>query len=149
MNTKLRTKAKNDFEKDFFRMMSSIVFGKTVRKHRDVKLVSTDKGSSHSLTVIQKSGSQKICRQWKLIKMNKPVYFGLPILEISMTAMYEYWYGYAKPKFGDKTKRYYRDTESFTVHVNSEGVYADLAGDVETRFDTSKYDYYSQGKTKK
>lgn len=64
--------------------------------------------------------------------MNKPVYLGLPILEISITGMYDYWYGYSKPKFEDKTKIYNKDTVSFTVHVKSEGVYADLAGAVES-----------------
>ena len=64
--------------------------------------------------------------------MNKPVYLGLPILEISITGMYDYWYGYSKSKFEDKAKIYYKDTVSFTVHVKSEGVYADLAGAVES-----------------
>ena len=64
--------------------------------------------------------------------MNKPVYLGLPILEISITGMYDYWYGYSKPKFEDTTKIYNKDTVSFTVHVKSEGVYADLAGAVES-----------------
>ena len=67
-------------------------------------------------------------------KMNQPVYFGLSILDISKIVMYEYWYEYAKPKFGDNANLYYMDTDSFKVHVKSEDIYEDLAKDVEKRF---------------
>ena len=60
------------------------------------------------------------------------MYLGLPILEIRITGMYDYWYGYSKPKFEEKAKLYYTDTVSFTVHVKSEGVHVDLAGAVES-----------------
>ena len=73
------------------------------------------------------------------IKMNKSVYLGLSILDTSKIVRYDCWYGYVKPKYGKKTTLCYRHTDSFIVlHVISEDIYADLAGDVKKRFDTSK-----------
>ena len=102
MNTKLREEAKNEFEKDFFKLMNNAVFGKTmenVRKHRDIKLVTTDekrnklvsepnyhttKHFSENLLAIEMKKTK--------VKMNKPVYLGMSILDISKTLMYEFWY---------------------------------------------------------
>ena len=53
-------------------------------------------------------------------KMNKPVYLGLPILEISKTLMYEFWYDYMKPKYADNVKLCYMDTDSFIIHIKTE-----------------------------
>ena len=53
------------------------------------------------------------------VKMNKPVYLGLPILEISKTLMYEFWYYYMKPKYGDNVKLCYMDTDSFIMHIKT------------------------------
>ena len=74
------------------------------------------------------------------VKMNKLVYLGLSILDISKAVMYEYWYDYIKPKYGNKAKLYYTDTDSFIVYVKSEDIYADLAKDVEKRFDISNFE---------
>ena len=74
------------------------------------------------------------------VKMNKPVYLGLSILEISKTLMYEFWYDYMKPKYGDNVKLCYMDTDSFIMHIKTEDFYKDIADDVEKRFDTSNYD---------
>ena len=60
------------------------------------------------------------------VKMNKPIYLGLSVLDISKLALYEYWYDYVKPKYGDKAKIHYMDTDSFIVHAKSEHIYADL-----------------------
>ena len=73
------------------------------------------------------------------VKMNKPVYLGLSILEISKTLMYEFWYNYVKPKYGDNVKLCYVDTDSFIMHVKTEDFYKDIADDVEKRLDTSNY----------
>ena len=86
------------------------------------------------------------------VKMNKPVYLGLSILEISKTLMYEFWYDYMKPKYGDNVKLCYMDTDSFILHVKTEDFYKDIADDVEKRFDTSNYDAnrpLPKGKNKK
>ena len=84
--------------------------------------------------------------------MNKPIYLGLSILEISEILIYEFWYDYMKPKYGDNVKLCYIDTDSFIIHIKAEDFYKDIANDVEKRFDTSNYEADSQlptGKNKK
>ena len=109
MNTKLRAEAKKDFEKDFFKLMNNSVFGKTmedVRKHRDVKSVTNDKRKNqlvlepnYHTTKWFSEGLLAIEMKKIKVRMNKPVYLGLPILEISKTLMYEFWCDYIKPKY--------------------------------------------------
>ena len=72
--------------------------------------------------------------------MNKPIYLGQAILDISKTLMYEFWYDYLKPKYGDNVKLCYTDTDSFVIHVKTEDFYEDIGDDVDQWFDTSKYD---------
>ena len=69
--------------------------------------------------------------------MNEPADLGLSILHLSKTAMYEFWYDYIKPKYGEKAKLCYMGTDSFIIHVKTDDIYKDIAEDVETRFDTS------------
>ena len=64
------------------------------------------------------------------ILINKTVYLGLSILDLSKTIMYEFWYDYVKLKYGEKAKLCYMDTNSFTVHVNTNDVYKDIAEDI-------------------
>ena len=68
--------------------------------------------------------------------MNKPVYLGLSILDLSKTVMYELWYDYLKQKYGGNVKLCYMDIDSFIVHVKIDDIYKDNAEDVEKRFDT-------------
>ena len=72
--------------------------------------------------------------------MNKLVYLGLSILDLNKTVMYEFWYDYIKPKYGEKAKLCYMDTDSFIVHVKTDDIYKNIAENVETRFDTSNYE---------
>ena len=72
--------------------------------------------------------------------MNKPVYLGLSILGLSKAVLYEFWYDYAKPKYGKNAKLCYMDTDSFIVHVKIDDIYKDIVENVETRFDTSNFD---------
>ena len=72
--------------------------------------------------------------------MNKPIYLGLSIFEISKTLMYEFWYDYMKPKYNDKVNLCYMDTESFIMNIKTNYFYEDIASDVENRFDTSNYE---------
>ena len=72
--------------------------------------------------------------------MNKPVYLGLPILEISKTLMYEFWYNHIKSKYQNNARICYVDTDSFIIHIKTEYFYLDVADDVKKRYDTSHYE---------
>ena len=72
--------------------------------------------------------------------MNKPIYLAMSILYISKTLFYEFWHAYIKPKYQDKAKLCYMDTDSFVIHIKTEDFYEDIANDVEKWFDTSNYD---------
>ena len=74
------------------------------------------------------------------VKMNKPIYLGQAILDISKTLMYEFWYDYIKPKYGDKARLCYTDTDSFIMHIKTDDFYKDINNDVDKWFDTSNYD---------
>ena len=74
------------------------------------------------------------------VKINKPVYLGLSILEISKILMYKFWDGYMKPKYGDNVELCYMDSDSFIMHIKTEDFYKDTANDVEKRLDTSNYE---------
>ena len=97
-----------------------------VRKHRDIKLLTTDKrrnqlvseSSYHTTRWISENLLEIEIKRIK-VKMNKPVYLGLSILEISKTLMYEFWCDYMKPKYGDNVKLCYMDTDSFTLHIKT------------------------------
>ena len=151
VNTELRKKATNDFEKDFFKLMNNAVFGKTienVRKHRDIKLVKTDKKRNklvsepnfHTMKLIDNNLAIIEIRKVK-VKMNKPIYLGLSILDISKITMYEFYYDYVKIKYEDKARLCYMDTDSFVVNIKTKDFYKDIAENVKERFDTSNYIY--------
>ena len=86
------------------------------------------------------------------VKMNKPTYLGLSILEISKIIMYEFWYDYMKKKYGDMVKLCYMDTDSLIMNIKTKNFYKDIPQDAEERFDTSNYDVdrpLPKGKNKK
>ena len=150
MNTDLRKDAKNVFEKDFFKLMNNSVFGKTmenVRNHRDIKLVTANaqrrKYVSEPNYMTSKCFSKDLMAiemRKREVLMNKAVCLGQATLDISKTLMYEFYYEYLKPKYGDKVKLCYMDTDSFIIHIQTEGFYKDIADDVCKWFDTSGYD---------
>ena len=150
MNTEKRKEANNDFERDFFKLMNNVMFGKTmenVRKHRDIKSVTTDKRRNRLVSEpnyhTTKWFSEKLLAiemKKTKIKMNKPKNLGLSILEISKTLMYEFWYDYLKPKYNDNVKLCYMGTDTFIMHIRTEDFHKDIANNVEKRFNTSNYE---------
>ena len=150
MNTKLGKVEENDFKKDFFKLMNNSVFGKTmenIRKHRDIKLVTTNKKRSklvsepnyHTINYISEDLSIIEMNKTR-VKMNKPIYLGLSILDINKILMYEFWYDYMKLKYHDNVKLCYMDTDSFIMNIKTEDFCKDISNDVEKRFDTSNYE---------
>ena len=150
MNPKLRKEPKNDFKKDFFKLMNNAVFGKpmeNVRKHRDIKLVTTDKRRNqlasepnYHTTKYFSENLMAIEMKKTKVKMNKPIYLGMSILDISKTLIYVFWYDYIKPKYQGKAKLCYMDTDSFVIRIKTDDFYEDIANDAKEWFDTSNYD---------
>ena len=139
-NAKLRTEAKNDFEKYFSKLMNISVFGKTmenVRKHRDIKLITTDKRRNQLVSepnyhTTKWFAEDLLATEMKKtkVKMNKPVYLGWSILDIRKTLIYEFWYDYIEPKYQSNAKLCYLDTDSFIIHIKTEDFYKDIVDDV-------------------
>ena len=120
---------------------------KNVRSYRDIKLVITNKRRNQLVSEPNYNSTKYFSEDLVAIemnktsiKMNKPIYLGQSILDISKTLMYEFWYGYLKPKYSDKIKLCYTDTDSFVIEVKTEDSYADLSDDVKKWYDTSNYD---------
>ena len=124
-----------------FKLMNNSVFERTmenVRKHRDIKLVTTDKRRNQLLLEPNYNTANYILENLLAIqmkkakvKMNKRLYLGFPTLEFSKTLMYEFGYDYIKPKYQDNAKVCYMDTASFIIHIKSEYFYKNIADDVE------------------
>ena len=142
--------------------MNNSVFGKTVenvKKHRDIKLVTTDKRrnqlvSEPNYRATKWFSESLLAIQIKKIKvkMNKPVYLGLSILEISKPLIYEFWYNYIKPKYQDNAKLCYMDTDCFIINIKTEHFCDDIANDVEKDLIhqiRKSIDHYLQEKIKK
>ena len=63
--------------------------------------------------------------------MNKSIYLGISVFDISKMLMYEFWYDYIKPKYQDKAKLCYMDTDSFVIHIKTKDFDEDIVNDVE------------------
>ena len=151
LNTSLRAKAKNEFEKDFFKLMNNAVFGKTmenIRNRADIELVGNkEKAKARKLaakpnfrhcTIFDEN---LVAIHMKKIKLtfNKPVYLGMCILDLSKTLMYDFHYNYIKKKYGSKAKLLFTDTDSLCYVIETEDFYKDISEDAEAKFDTSNY----------
>ncbi|KMQ85714.1 hypothetical protein RF55_15565, partial [Lasius niger] len=151
LNTKFRTQAKNDFEKNLYKLMNNAVFGKTmenVRNHVDVKLLTKWDGrygaeamiakpNFHSRSVFAENLIAVELRKLE-VKFNKPIYVGMCILDISKVCLYEFHYEYMSPLYRDKCRVMYTDTDSLIYHIECDDVYENMKRDI-ARFDTSDY----------
>ena len=175
-NTESRKVAKNEFEKDFFKLMNNSVFGKTmenVRNRSKIKIMNgqeTEKlerliakpyyrgasvfGSSKLVSVKETNNLERIREALVPLKglmlvsvsmgestvvLNKPIYLRQAILDLSKTLMYGFHYGYVKPKYGDRARLLFTDTDSLCYQIQTENFYEDISKDVPKWFDTSTY----------
>ena len=151
-NTEKRKNAKNDFEKDFFKLMNNSVFGKTmenIRKRVDVRLVTDEKKllklTSKPTYVSSKIFNENLVAVHKIketLTLNRPAYVGMCILDLSKTLMYDFHYNYIKAKYGKKAKLLFTDTDSLTYEIEAKDVYKDFYEDKD-KFDNSDYPKYS------
>ena len=151
-NTEKRKNAKNDFEKDFFKLMNNSVFGKTmenIRKRVDVRLVTDEKKllklTSKPTYVSSKIFNKNLVAVHKIketLTLNRPAYVGMCILDLSKTLMYNFHYKYIKNKYGNKAKLLFTDTDSLTYEIEAKDVYKDFFKD-KYKFDNSDYPEYS------
>ena len=126
--------------------MKNSVFRKSMgnmRKHRSIKLITTERRRNYSVSELKNHAAKFSTEHLWAIKMKineilmkKSICLEFSILEFSNILMYEFWYDYAKTKYGEKVKLCYVDTDSFIVYIKID----DISEDVETRFDTSNYE---------
>ena len=147
-NTEKRKNAKNEFEKDFFKLMNNSVFGKTmenIRKRSNIKL-ETDPYHFLRQTAKPTFVSCKIFHENlvavhmknNLLLLDKPSYVGMCILDLSKVLMYDFHYNFIKKKYGDRAKLLFTDTDSLCYHIQTDDVYQDLY-DHKDMFDNSDY----------
>ncbi|XP_041351368.1 uncharacterized protein LOC121370296 [Gigantopelta aegis] len=147
-NTNRRKCAQNDFEKEFFKLMNNSVFGKTMenlRKHVDVKLVNNSKRARkfiakptfHAFRIFNKDLVAIHMQKQRLI-LNRPIYVGFAILDISKILMYDFHYNYIKSKYASKAQLLFTDTDSLCYYIQTDDIYQDMLQD-SNLFDTSEY----------
>ena len=149
LNTELRTKAKNDFEKDFFKLMNNSVFGKTmenIRNRVDIRLVTNEDKARKLISKPNYQHCTIFCENLIAIHMkktiiffNEPVYLGMCILHLSKTLMYDFHYNYIKQKYGENAELLFTDTDSPMYEITTEDFYRDISSDVHKKFDTSNF----------
>ena len=137
MNTEFRKQATNDFEKDLHKLMNNSVFGKTMenlRKRVNVKLVRPGPKLRKLISsvffdkaVIFDETLAGLSMHKKSLILNRPVYVGMSILDLSKHLMYDFYYNLLKKKYGSDCNLLYTDTDSLLLQIQTEDVYKDMA----------------------
>ncbi|XP_065180179.1 uncharacterized protein LOC135810614 [Sycon ciliatum] len=151
LNTDLRTNAASEFEKDFYKLMNNAVFGKTmenVRRRLNLKLVRSEEEVDRlRRAIVKPTYKRSIVYDNDLVAveffkckvhLNKPIYVGFSILELSKVLMYSFFYDTLKPRYGQNVRLCYTDTDSFILQYATADLYADMS-DMMDQYDTSNY----------
>ena len=149
LNTELRKNAKKEFEKHFYKLKINCIYGKTVqndRNHGGIRLVTTEAKRNKLASEPNYQSTKSISQHLLVMEMKKtevkksePMHLGQAVLDISKTPMFEFWYDYSKPMYGDKIRLCYTDTDSFLRHIKADDFYKDISADVDKWFDTSNF----------
>ena len=151
-NTRSRMAATNEFEKDFYKLMNNSVFGRTmenVRERAKIKIVNEQETKTlerliakpyyRGSYIFEDSELVSVRMGESTVMLNKPIYLGQAILDLSKTLMYEFHYGYVRPKYSDKARLLFTDTDSLCYEIRTDDFYDDIRDDVSRWFDTSNY----------
>ena len=148
-NTEKRKNARNDFEKDIFKLLNNAVFGKTMedkRKHLDFEIVSDERrfmkcvnNPSFKHSHIINENLVGVEKQKPKLKLDKPIFIGMSILDLSKQHMYKFYYDVMKPKYGENIRMVYTDTDSFVFHTKTDDIYQDLQ-EINDEMDFSGYE---------
>jgi hypothetical protein len=147
-NSIKRANSKNAFEKDFFKLLNNAVFGKTmenVRNRVDIRLINDEEifkktSAKPNFEMAQIYDENLVAVQMKKTKtiLDKPIYVGMSVLDLSKLHMYKFHYDYIKEKYGDKAKLLFTDTDSLTYHIQTDDLYKDI-NENKNYFDLSNY----------
>ena len=151
-NTQKRIKAskeKQGSKENFYKKNNNSIYGKTIenpRKRCNVELVNCverakklNQSPEYLKFTIFSDNLVAVHKKKTVVNCNKPIYIGFVILELSKLKMYQTFYQYLKPKFGDRIELLYTDTDSFILHIQSEDLYEEIKDDIKEYYDTKKY----------
>lgn len=149
LNTNLRAKATNDADKNMYKLLNNAVFGKTCEnlfERTDMRFVTTKKQALKLIakpqfkhfTIYDETLGGVNLKPTK-VKLNKPSYVGVAILDLSKTLMYDFHYNDVKARYGDRAKLLFTDTDSLCYHIQTKDWYDDIRDDVLAKHDTSDY----------
>ncbi|KAE9521648.1 hypothetical protein AGLY_017944 [Aphis glycines] len=147
-NTDLRSKAKNEFEKDYFKLMNNSVYGRTmmnVRNHVDIRLCSNE--AKLEKLIVKPNFDRRTIFTENLVAIHmkrteiffkQPIYIGMCILDLSKSLMYDFYYNTIKKKYGNRVRLLYTDTDSLILEIKTDDFYQDIKINLD-HFDTSDY----------
>ena len=147
-NTELRKKASSEFEKDFYKLLNNSIYGKTLqnnRKHIDVRVVTSEKKCQKLTAKPQFKRFEIISDNVVLIELMKknvvldrPIYVGLSVLDLSKLHMYRFHYDVMLPRYGENLQLLFTDTDSLAYHIKTENLYQDYIN-LSEHFDLSNF----------
>ena len=132
----MRQESKTQDKKDFFKLMNNSAFGKmmeNVRNRVDIRLKTSAEQyermlrlTNYKSTTIFSENLAAVHMLKTEVKMDKPIYLGAAILDLSKVLMYGFWYDYVKPTWGENARLIMTDTDSLLMEIETEDFYEDI-----------------------